>query len=69
MGPGMPEDVSELIQSEEWVDLLRVLDDQLITGTGSGLKAIAPLSGFEWGVDDPGGGISMVRYYVRRRGH
>jgi predicted RecB family nuclease len=64
LGLGAMDQVMAFIQSEEWVDLLRTVDDQLVTGTGSGLKAIAPLAGYHWGVDDPGGGISMVQYDI-----
>lgn len=64
LGLGRFEEVIEFIQSEEWVDLLRTVDGQLITGTGSGLKAIAPLTGFRWEVEDPGGAVSMVQYDV-----
>ena len=59
---GVPDQVEDFIVSEDWVDMLRVFDSQLITGGGSGLKAVAPLAGFSWDVEGPGGGESMLYY-------
>jgi predicted RecB family nuclease len=59
---GILENVAAFIQSEQWVDLLKVVDSHLITGGGLGLKKIAPIAGFSWSVEDPGGNASMLRY-------
>ena len=42
---GILEDVDAFIQSEQWVDLLQVVNSQLITGGGLGLKKVAPIAG------------------------
>lgn len=62
LSAGLAEDVEAFIASDEWVDMLKVWDSQLITARASGLKVVAPLIGFQWEVDDAGGGESMVRY-------
>jgi predicted RecB family nuclease len=60
---GLKDDVEEFIQSEQWVDLLPIVRDHLITGLPSmGLKTVAPLAGFAWRGDDAGGDSAMVRY-------
>jgi len=59
---GILKDVTDFIGSDQWVDLLKVVDAHLITGGGLGLKKVAPIAGFSWSVEDPGGDASMLRY-------
>ncbi len=55
-------DPEEFIGSEDYVDLLAIFRAKLITGNPIGLKKTAPLSSFNWDIDEPGGDESMVRH-------
>jgi predicted RecB family nuclease len=60
---GLEDEVDDFIRSEQWVDLLPIVKDQLITGLQSyGLKTVATLTGFSWRGEDVGGVVAMVRY-------
>ncbi len=54
--------VDALMGSGSYVDLMRVFDRHLMTASGNGLKVVAPLAGFTWRDEDPGGDQSMLRH-------
>ena len=46
----------------EWIDLADSFKNYYTTGTGWGLKKVAPCAGFEWRASDADGEISMDYY-------
>jgi predicted RecB family nuclease len=61
-------EIDVFVSSGEWIDMLREWDSQLITGGSSSLKTTAPLAGFQWEVDDAGGGESMIKHDLATQG-
>jgi predicted RecB family nuclease len=59
---GLAAEVAAFTGSDQWVDLYRSFDTQLITGGSAALKTVAPLAGFSWEVSDPGGDEAMLRH-------
>ena len=54
--------VAEFVASARWVDMYQVFNESWTNGASTGLKTIAPLAGYSWSVEDPGGGSSMVKH-------
>jgi predicted RecB family nuclease len=66
---GIEVQVEGFLQSDEWVDLLPIVRNQLVTGLPSmGLKTVAPLAGFSWRGAHVGADLAMVRYVEATRG-
>lgn len=59
--------IEDLVDSEAWVDLLPICRSGLVTGESMGLKYVAPLAGFSWEDDDPGGEQSMAWHQLAVR--
>lgn len=55
-----PDDVEGFLDAGILIDLCAIARNDLVTGGSKGLKAIAPLAGFNWRDDDPDGAASMV---------
>lgn len=64
--PGMPTGaaVSEFCASTQWVDLYLEIRRLFIVPGSMRLKSVAPIAGFEWRDDEPGGENSMAWYRI-----
>nr|WP_083864407.1 TM0106 family RecB-like putative nuclease [Nocardia brevicatena] len=68
--PGVPtvEQVTEFVNSPQWVDMFQAVTDQFICPSGKGLKKIAPVAGFAWRDPEANGEASM-NWYRRAVGY
>lgn len=57
-------EVKEFISSGQWLDVFRLVHNQLAGPRGLGLKIIAPLAGFHWDEADLDGEASIEAYRV-----
>jgi predicted RecB family nuclease len=55
-------EVQAFIDSDEWVDLFRIVSDTFLCARGKGLKTIAPVAGFHWR-DPEASGENSMRWY------
>jgi predicted RecB family nuclease len=62
--PGIPAraEVQAFIDSDEWVDMFRIVSDTFLCAKGKGLKTIAPVAGFHWR-DAEASGENSMRWY------
>lgn len=62
--PGVPTaaQVTQFVDSAQWVDMFQAVTDQFICPSGKGLKKIAPVAGFAWRDPEAGGEASMSWY-------
>ena len=62
--PGIPDEriVQEFIDSDEWYDLFRGVQQHFLCSHGKGLKTIAPVAGFQWR-DAEASGENSMRWY------
>lgn len=61
--PGTPslQEVEDFM-AKYFVDLMEYSKLVALPATGYGIKKLAPLAGFKWQVDDPGGAESLLKY-------
>jgi predicted RecB family nuclease len=61
--PGVPslQEIEDFM-AKYFVDLLEYAKLIALPTTGYGIKKLAPLAGFNWEVEDPGGAASLLRY-------